>query len=270
MSKNVNYLKKILANAIKESIATPANTKFYAAMMTLAAYGAKNKSSKEITANSIVALLDMMIWEADRFEAVVFNDNLPPHTYFILAIMQITGLVVDPDITITEESMRLARLSLTATQQQFLNDELFRQAQSPSTKVQEYFLGNIISRHIKQFALTPGNSGFASACFVVAKELNIPNIPESIWVKMINATNFSSGLLEKGTSRSRRSTELARVRRERAQQPQNNPPAYETLNIEYEILPPAYGTDIPPNEQPPEYDEIDLLGTVYLPPPYTI
>lgn len=271
MSKNVNYLRKILADSFSDATdaVTSENTEFYAARMVFAAYGKKNLSYNEFIANCIVDLLNKMISQDGQFKDIVLNVQNRVHTYFSFAIMQTMGLVADPNRIINEASMTSARLALQPASYYSLYVRVNREAESTSMTVKKYFLGVIISLYLTEFELTPGNSGFASACFVVAKALELPNISQSLWVKMINAANFSAGLLERGSSRSRRAVELSRIPVGRNQGPveeplsQDDPPAYEPTP------PPLYSEqDNYPRWPRQEFAEPNVLEIVDMPPPY--
>ena len=266
MSKNVKYLKKIWNDASTDPITMPMYTTLYATIMVFAAYGAKAESAKEISANNIVETLANMIWSPSIFKSSVLSANNTIQSYFQYAIMQMLGLI-NLQAQTTPPTVFNASLNLTPPQRGRLHSELIRQAEEPSQEMQKYFLGVMISTCINQFTLTPGSSGFASACFVVAKELELPNISRSVWTKIINAANFSGGFLERGNSRSRRAVELALITRGRPPRPESPPPAYETLNIIRRTpLPAITSTDIPPEDLPPAFEEIDLLETIDLAP----
>lgn len=279
MSKTVGQLKRMWDAAVSVSLTNGIPYELSPAIAVLLAYGAKNRSSKEKKAISIANKLELMLLDSSAFGARLFEPNTPLSDYFIMAIKQSLG-IVDPKAPITRQS--LSNRDMTMAQLTEITEELFLQAEETTFAMQKQFLGVIISYHINKLILTAGNSGFASACFVIAKELKLQNISPFIWLKMINAANFSASFLERGTSNSRRAAELRSIyaqlpheTRDRmpppyhsAEQPypRQAPPPYPWSESNRHQSPPEYSPPHAPDELPPAWeDEETVLETMELP-----
>lgn len=279
MSKTVGQLKRVWDAAVSLSLSSGIPYELSPAITVLLAYGAKNQSIKEKKAISIADILELMLLDSYEFGARLIQPNTPLSNYFIMAIKQSLGMV-DPKAPITRQS--LSNRDMTMAQLTEITQELFLQAEETTFAMQKLFLGVMISYYINKLTLTAGNSGFASACFVIAKELKLQNISPFIWLKMINAANFSVGFLERGTSNSRRAVELRSIYAQppheasdptlppyhSAEQPypRQAPPPYAWSNSHLNQMLPEYTPSHAPDELPPAWeDEETVPETMELP-----
>lgn len=259
MSKTVDYFKKKYDRTFART--SPYSLKsMTAAIKVLTAYGVKNKSSHEQMANFMAKILNTMMNDVPAFEHRMISHDQPVFNYFIFSLQQTLGFI-DLKTTITEDALLNPELVMTQAETEDLYNEFARQIESPTTKIQKTILGVMISLYVNKFPLTAGNSGFASACFVVAKELKLQNISKSVWQNLITAANFPGSFLGKTTSSSRRAAEISQL--------VDGLPAYsENLQQGETYGHPDYPSELeapPVYEPPPDYEEDDVMGETTLP-----
>ena len=258
MSKNVDYLKKIYSRFYEESLDDPSRRKVDAAIQVLKTYGIKRHSSHEQMAHYMADILHTILHDVDTFASRMQVHEHPVFDYFIFGLQQALGFI-HLKTTITEDIVMSPELVMTRKQVLTLYHAFHRQINFPSFELQKNLLGVMISIYVNKTQLTTKNSGFASACFVVAKELNLQNISHSVWRKLITAANFPGSFLGKVTSSSRRAVAMAQFT--------EGLPAYSLddnlARWEYEPMsPPNY--EPPPNYILPDFMEENIMGqTLY-------
>ena len=256
MSKTVGFLKKKWDESIRNL-----SVEFYAAVSVFTNYWVKNTTAKAQAAKHIINLLIDMNDNSERFQDLIQSSpaGIGIAHFYRYAIMQKLGLIgLEEQITPT----LLSQLSIIYSQNQAVLQELRYEAASPTAQIQKNVLGAIISYFINEFRFTAGNSGFASACFVVAKELDLQNISRSTWRKMINSANFSAGFWEKGSAHSRRVAAFLYLEQRFLQglddAGDSTAPPYSLVNPFPDELPPPY-LDLLPLDPPPNYEEDPVL-----------
>ncbi|OGV42966.1 MAG: hypothetical protein A3F46_00870 [Legionellales bacterium RIFCSPHIGHO2_12_FULL_42_9] len=290
MSKTVHFLEKKWNAAINENIFVRQDfpfdqdilsNRFYAAAYVLFHYGAQNKTQKEQTAMHIGYTLADMLGNNNQWHRQLraLPNKIGIAQFYRSAIMQSLRFI-SPDQKITD--MLLSHPPLTNAQKHAVDQELLRELNAPTPGVQTNFLGVMISYFINEFTLTPGNSGFASACFVVAKKCELQNIAYATWEKMINAANFSIAFWERGSNYTTRRIELnhadqMRLRRIEAaihlapdytdagRHPVEAPPPYEMVHYNLNEAPPDYSEVPNPDELPPAWTEEDSMEVIDVP-----
>lgn len=245
MSRTVDYFEQKYNQAFARS--NPDSIKeISGAIKVFTTYGEKSGATYKGITDLIAVTLNSMIGVGigDTFENMMINREEPSYTCFRFAILQELRFV-NPKTLITSAMLVNVESTLSPTQKDALEHKFVRQIRSPTTDVQKKFLGVIISLNINKFHLEAGNSGFASACFVVAKKLQLPNIAKHVWWKMIEAANFPGDLLGRTTSKYRKSVERSLLTRliSNSSSTRDRPPSYSEQ--------PYFGEE----EEPPPYQE---------------
>ena|SRR3990167_2457273 len=227
MPGTIDYFKKKYDQVYERS--SPVEfALFNAAAQVFKSYQKNSQANFREPAKVIERILSYMSLNLDDFRDKIESQEQPLYHFFVFAMLQTSRLkLLAPDIEIFADTIShwvsSVEVKFTAEQREELQKAIAVELNSDSDsdvdprnslslELQKNIVGTMISQFINQSDLRQGKSAFASACYVVAKELRLTNIALSVWKKMIDAADIPGHFLGKNSSQ-RRAAEMEQIKK---------------------------------------------------------